>query len=184
MNKVCPACGRVSPVESPFCPACGAPMSGEAEKRQNDQRDHERIPALMPMKWHKFIKFIALPLGMALAILNLADTLPLLTGFDPAMYLPGMAGTVKFSLWLDVIVNALSLPLMLTAELGLIRMKKNGLRALAVHYALQVLYGVTEVVLLLRAGLPAATAILSTAEIAVMLALNAVYYRKRWGLFT
>lgn len=184
MNRVCPACQRTATVDSPYCPACGAPMNEEAQKQEENVRVNSNISALLPMKWHKFIKFVYIPLNLIMSIVNLTETIPMLTQFDASLYKLELLSLVQWSLRLDIFVGAFMIPILAMAEAGLIKMKKYGPRALLSGYLAGTIYGFCQIVLLSRAELPLLTAVLNALELGLMFILNLIYYRKRRDLFS
>ena len=178
MARVCPSCHFESAVDSAYCPACGAPMDGgEAPREPADAR-------LLPMRWHKFVVYFILPLSLALNLYNLIASWRETAAMDLSAAAPETLGLLKTVLYLGPAVQLLLIPLMLYAELGLVRMRWRGVRALLCLYAVNGIYAVVAAYLLTRLGLPLpAEMMASAAEAALMVALNRIYYRKRRALF-
>ena len=114
MNRECPVCHHQAPFDSPYCPACGAPMQkaseegrpsqGEAIIRQVSQAQKSISP--LPMKWHSFLKFVSIPFSFVLAAVNLIQEIKELSAFNAANYYPQAAEAVRLSLQVGIAVNA------------------------------------------------------------------------------
>ena len=180
MPRVCPRCQRESPVETEFCPACGAPMDEHVFHGQQS-----RAGSLgMPMKWHKFLTWVSLPLGTLMMLHTLITTISNLARFDAKLYVEALVPLVRFSLYTDLAVCAVLLPCFVWTELALLRMQWRGVRGLLLLYGLQAVYGLVQIYLFIRVGANTLIPILSLIETALLLLLSRVYYKKRRGLFS
>ena len=88
------------------------------------------------------------------------------------------------TMYLDLAVNALMLPLLGIAEYGLLTMRRIGVRALLALYGIQVVYAAVLLALLVRVKGDPLQAAVSIVSSGVILALTAVYYKKRQRLFS
>lgn len=186
MARECPSCHRISPVDAPYCPACGAPMTEEAVQARENARVNSHIAALLPMKWHWFLIIVSLPLGLIMGCVNLYDTVKMFVQFDAALFKPEMLGLVKVSMGLNALMSVVLLPMLAVTLLSLVRMKKRGPKMLLWVYLLQAVYGAVNFFLLMVAGTDTMTlvnAVFSTLEMALMCLLNNIYYQKRMQLF-
>ena len=182
MSRICPSCHRESPVESDFCPACGAPMNEHALRGQ--KKAAVRALDDPPMKWHKFLTWISLPLSIVMAVVGLVSAWQTLSSFDPSLFVPEYLPAVRLTMYLDLAVNALMLPLLGIAEYGLLTMRRIGVRALLALYGIQVVYAAVLLALLVRVKGDPLQAAVSIVSSGVILALTAVYYKKRQRLFS
>ena len=179
MSRVCPKCHFESPVDSPFCPACGAAMDGEAQEKR--LRNEYSNAAVLPMKWHKFLIYVSLPLSMVLSAVEL------LRGFE--LDLGQASGEIAFwaRAWatLSMVTLVLQLFLALFTEVNLVRLRWRGVTALLGLYGLEAVYALLTVYVLFRAGASVPMDIyFSVLETVAMLFINRLYYRKRKPLFT
>ena len=182
MNRVCPQCGRESPVESDFCPACGAPMDAHVlagqEKAASRAQDHP------PMKWHRFLTWVSIPLGLIMTVVSLVTAVQDLSGFDASLYKPEFVSLVRFSLYLDVCMSIVTLPLLAGAEYGLLKQKWLGVRLILLLYTIQFVYALLMLILFLRLNVDLLEVVASAVSSGLMLALTLMYYRKRRKLFS
>ena len=181
MPRVCPKCGRESPVESDFCPACGAPM--DEHVLQGREKAAARAMADPPMKWHKFLTFFSLPASAVMALVNLIQAWKSLAGFDETLFVPEYISTVRFSMVLDVAVDALMLALGVATEYFLLKKRRMGVWLLMGMYVVETAYSAVMAALLVRVSADPVQAIGTAVAGIVMMALTWVYYRKRRHLF-
>ena len=181
LARVCPHCHLEATVDSDYCPACGAPMDEHAY--QGEIKAQARAQAELPMRWHKFLTWFSLPLGMILAVVGLVHAVRELSGFDPALFKPEYLQLVKINLYVNVGVNlcrAVACPL---AEFGLLKMRWRGVRAVLFLYLLQAAYLLLSAVLLLSIQAVAGNDLLAAAGSVALFFCNRTYYRKRKKLF-
>lgn len=193
---ICPHCQRENPVISAFCPACGGAMQEKDVPEMLKPVGPPAHPALMPMKWYKFLIYFSLPLSFIMNVLSLIDTIPLLKNFQPSDYLPGLADMVYIHSVIGIGITAITLLLILLAEIKLYKRQWPGVRLLLAMYLLQALYSVVMIVFLLTMATP--TDVLAASIVAqlmsqfivsgigmiVMFLLNRTYFRKRKALFS
>ncbi len=168
---------------SPYCPACGAPMTEESVKREENLAANYMNAALMGMKWYKFLTFFSLPLSLVINAVTLLNSIKLLQGFDPGQYKPEYVEPLLLSLRVGLVMVIIMMLLIGVAEWGLVKRKKLGVRALIGMYGVQLVNGVFNAVLLGRMGLLDFSTVTGIATAVMMLCLNIVYFRKRKALF-
>lgn len=183
MARVCPHCHYESPVDSDFCPACGAPMDEAAAQRR---AVNEYInAAALPMKWHKFQIYFSLPLSMLMAVYGLFTVWPEMSAADFSRVSPDIVSYVRLALYLALAVQLALLPVLIYTEINLIRLRWRGVRALLCLYAAQVIFAAAEAYLMRRIGEAVPMdVVLSAAEEAALFFLCRAYYRKRRALFS
>lgn len=195
MNRECPVCHHQAPFDSPYCPACGAPMQkaseegrpsqGEAIIRQVSQAQKSISP--LPMKWHSFLKFVSIPFSFVLAAVNLIQEIKELSAFNAANYYPQAAEAVRLSLQVGIAVNAALLAVLTLIEIGLVRMRWQGVRLLLGNYLFQALYGVWQLILfrplIASVAVDLTNVYIALAQMLLLFVLNLIYYRKRRALF-
>ena len=171
--------------DSQFCAVCGEELipvvDGILERPE------------MPLKWYKFVIYVQL---FAMAVVNLINGIYCLTGG----HYQGMADTVyemlPTMLPLDTAYGVLAIALAVFALVvrgQLANWKaaapKLYLLLLSLNLGVSLLYNVAAVAVVVNAGLPFnynpnyGTLISSTVTSVVMIACNAVYFKKRAHLF-
>ena len=187
MSHVCPKCGRSFELESPYCPACGAPMGESTMRSEHNRRVNDANPALLPLKWHNFLKFVSLPLSAITLIIGLIQDIPNLLSLDPALYYPEMLPLVRVSLLAAVLSGIISLALIVPADILLFRLRWAGTRLVLANYLFQFVYGAFNVVLFFLSPRPLEVdmvqLITSALGMLVMFFITNVYYGKRRGIF-
>ncbi len=181
MPRVCPVCHRESPVESDFCPACGAPMDEHVASGQ--KKAAARALDNPPMKWHKFLTWFSLPLSLVVGIVSLISAWQDIQGFDPSLYKPEYLTLVKTVMRISLISEIVSLPLILGAEMFLLRMQWTGVRLLLALYVIQLVLAIVLLILGLRTPIDPVQTSAAVISSALMVVLNAVYYGKRRKMF-
>ena len=182
----CPSCYRVSPVDTPFCPACGAPMTKEAERSRENARQNRANPGLMPMRWHLFLVWILLPFELIMGCVDLYDSIKKIVEFDASLFRPELLRLVQASVGLNLVYSVALLPLAAITEAALLRMRKRGPKMLLRLDLIKAVYGVVSFVLLLLAHLDGMTLIsagASAVEMILLWVINHIYYEKRETLF-
>ena len=182
MPRVCPVCHRESPVESDYCPACGAPMNEHVLDGQ--AKAAARALAQPPMKWHKFLTWFILPLSLIMAVVGLIGAWQDLSRFDASLFKPEFISMVRFSMQLSLIVEILLIPLSALALYHLWKMKWTGVRLVLVMYALQLLYALILFGMMARVGADLMEPIVTIITAVCILALTWIYYKKRKNQFT
>ena len=121
MAYQCPECGQEFEMQTEFCPACGKPMNPEAHRiaRKNEAENSR----LLPLKWYKFLIWFSIPLSILLLFIALYDTVSMLSSFDAALYKPELLQLVRISLYMDLIVQTVLLPMMGYCEYALLVMR-------------------------------------------------------------
>ena len=181
MPRVCPVCHRESPVESDYCPACGAPMDEHVASGQ--KKAAARAMDNPPMKWHKFLTWFSLPLSLVVGVVTLIGAWQDLNSFDPSLYIPEYVDLVKTVMRVSLISEIVILPLILCAEIFLVRMQWTGVRLLLALYAIQMISSIVLLFLALRTPVDHIQAVSSVLGSAVILVLSGIYYRKRRKMF-
>lgn len=190
MPGICPSCHRQATIESEFCPACGAPMNPDAHRIQEERKQRTQI--LLPMKWHKFLTWVSLPLGGLNSLIGLYTAITTLLGFDPALYRPEALQAVQIMMYLDVISTALLIPAFILAEINLLKMRWRGVQSVLFIYLFQAVYAIASLFLFLQMGANPQNPehftlitqlIASLIGMIVMFFLVRFYYRKRRNLF-
>ena len=181
MPRVCPVCHRESPVESDYCPACGAPMDEHVVSGQ--KKAAARAMDDPPMKWHKFLTLFSLPLSFVVGVISLINGWQDLQGFDPTLYIPEYVGLVKTTMQISLVTQAAVLPLILAAEVFLVRMKWTGVRLLLALYAVQLAVSIVLFFLTLRSPADPVQTVSAVISGAVILILSWIYYKKRRKIF-
>lgn len=190
MPGICPSCNRQATIESEFCPACGAPMNPDAYRIQEERK--QRNALLLPMKWHKFVIWVSLPLGGLTCLYNLYLAIMALIGFQPEIYRPDALPIVRIMMLLDLAMTLLLIPCFILAEIGLIRKKWAGVKRLLFIYLSQAVYAFLCLILAMMASKGAdpmtyfSMMIQLSSPLAGMLILFFLvrcYYRKRKCLF-
>lgn len=191
MPSICPQCKWESQLESDFCPACGAPMNPDAYRIQKERLQKNQV--LLPMKWHKFLTHLSLPLGILVGLYNLYTAITFITGFDAAAFRPEALDAVRWLMYGDLVSAIVLLPGLTAAEWGLMKMRRLGVRAILGVYLYQALYMLFSLYCFLQMQpdmslqqnvLTVYQSGLMGAEMLVMFILTGVYYRKRKGLFS
>ena len=191
MPGICPSCNRQSTVESEFCPACGAPMNPDAQRIKEERINNTQI--LLPMKWHKFLTRISLPLGFLMNLYNLYLSVTAITAFRPEAYPADILVYTECLLWLPLIMAVLLIPAFILAEINLLKMRWRGVRAVLFIYLSQAVYSLlTGALMLMLAGsLQSWEMIGIISELSVpaggmvlMFFLVRLYYNKRRQLFS
>ncbi|MBQ4074885.1 MAG: zinc ribbon domain-containing protein [Clostridia bacterium] len=190
MPGICPSCQRQATIESEFCPACGAPMNPDAYRIREERKQRTQI--LLPLKWHKFLTWVSLPLGGLSGLISLYTAVTTLLGFDPALYRPDAVQAVQIMMYLDVISMAVLIPSFILAEIHLLKMRWRGVKAVLFIYLFQAVYAAAALALYFRMGadmtnfdhLTLVTQLFtSMIGMIVMFFLVRFYYKKRRGLF-
>lgn len=181
MPKQCPKCHREFEMETEFCPACGAPMNPEAFRISEKRKEENGI--LLPVKWYKFLIWFSLPLSLIIACVNLFNIHQLISRLDMAQYAVEAGQEMVYGLYLELIVQALLIPLILTAEIFLVKKKWRGVQILLSSYALNMLYAVSVIILFLRLSMSIMEPAFALAQALLMFILNRVYFRKRKAMF-
>ena len=176
----CPSCHQEFQVETPYCPACGAPMTQETILREKRAAE---TAALLPMKWHKFLIYFSVPVSLLMLAYSLVDTISMLSTLDPADFRPEALPVLRASLYLTIAVCALSIPLCVLIEYNLVKMRWRGVQLLMANYVLQLACGVATIVMLTSLGGETLSLFVSAATQLVMMLLVRVYYRKRRVMF-
>lgn len=181
MPRVCPVCHRESTVETDYCPACGAPMdehvlSGQAKAAARAQEQP-------PMKWHKFLTWFILPVSLIMAVVGLIGAWQNLQGFDPSLFKPEYVSLVRLTMQIELIVEALLIPLSATALYMMWKMKWTGVRLVLLMYGVQFVYALAGLGMLLYMEADPLEMVVSVITAVGILTLTWVYYRKRKKLF-
>lgn len=184
MARECPSCHRISQLETPYCPACGAPMTAESVQQEQNARVNHGIAALLPMKWHKFLTWVYLPWSIINNGINLYNQFVLIRDFDAAEFSSDLMTLAKCTLGLNMALCLALVPILLLAEIGLLKMQKRGPKILLANFLLQSLYGVANIALLAMANVDFFLSLVATTEMVLMYILNRKYYRNRQDLFT
>ena len=181
MPRVCPVCHRESTVESDFCPACGAPMDEHVLNGQ--AKAAARAQEQPPMKWHKFLTWFILPVSLIMAVVGLIGAWQDLQGFDATLFKPEYVSMVRLTMQLSLIVEMALIPLSALAMFFMWGMKWTGVRLVLMMYAIQLIYALIGLGMLLRMGADPLEAAVSVFTAVCILALTWIYYRKRKKLF-
>ena len=181
MARICPRCHREATVDSDYCPACGAPMNEHAY--QGELKAQARLQAELPMRWHKFLTWVSLPLGMILILYSLVQTIRELSAFDPSLYKPEFLQLVKISLYLSAGVNLCLAVIFPLTEYWLLKMRWSGTRTVLFIYLFQALYSLMNAIMLLTIQANPTENLLIAAELLILFFCNRIYYRKRKNLF-
>lgn len=182
MAYQCPACGQEFEMQTEFCPACGGPMNPEAHRIA--QKNAQTNAQLLPMRWYKFLIWISIPLSILLLFYSLYGTVSMLSAFDAALYKPEMLHLVRISLYMDLAVQTVLVPMMGYCEYALIKKKWLGVKLLLFIYGFQAVYALAGAALLLMAGADVSSVVFSLVQMIVMLLLNRVYFTKRKSMFS
>ncbi len=182
MSRVCPKCHRESPVDTDYCPACGAPMDEHVLSGQ--EKAARRVLDAPPMKWHKFLTWVSLPLSVVMAIVGLVQAWQTLAAFDESLYIPEYVSLVRFSSQLSVFMEIVVLGLAAGAEWLLLKMKWRGVRLLLMLYAVNSIYTAVTAYMLYKVGLDLEEPIVMLGGSLLMLVLTRIYYNKRRTLFS
>lgn len=192
---VCPQCKRENPVESAYCPACGAPMTEEGVRRQRMETINRLNVGLMGMKWYKFLMYFSLPASLIVNAVGLFDNIGSLSEFDLGNLSGSLVSLAKTELMGAVVLGIVMLVLLAVAEWGLVKRKWLGVKALLASYALNGLFALVMTVLVFAAKGSATTyeAVVFNNIVSqylgqavgsvVMFCLNRVYFNKRKPLF-
>ena len=191
MPSVCPKCHYESPMETDYCPACGAPMNEHVLEGQKKRMIRAAAPrqeltdaSLLTMKWYKFLIYASLPLSVILSLVNIVNGYQQVTTLDLALIKPEYVSLVPVVLYMDLAVAVLLMPVLIYAEIGLIRKQWKGVKALLFLYGFQAVYGALALGLLFYMGAVTLETVLSLVEAAALFFLNRVYFRKRRALFS
>lgn len=180
---VCPSCQRENPVASPYCPACGAPMTAETRRREENLQSNSLNAHLLGMKWYKFLVFFSLPLSLLMNGYNLFQSLSSLKNFDPSLYYPEYLDAVLLSLRVGTGLTFLALIAMALAEWGLLKRRWLGAVSLFFTYGLQLINLLFSLYLLHSVQLSTDMLPMQIITSFLMLMGNIVYFRKRKALF-
>ena len=186
MARICPHCQFESPVESDFCPSCGSPMNEHVYAGQQKRAQQaEKSSVLLPMKWHKFLTWVSIPLGTALVLITIFGTdLPAVRNFDASLYKPEFVEVMRFYFKLDLVAQALLLPGFILAEIGLLKKKWRGVQALSYVYLFQVAYALLNIYILTQVNVAVFETAISAAEMLLLFILTRIYYKKRRKIFS
>ena len=182
MPRVCPVCHRESPVESDFCPACGAPM--DEHVLEGRKKAEARALDNPPMKWYKFLIYFILPLNIVTGIVQSVSSWQNLRAYDPGIYRPELRDLVLLVMRMEVGMEAITVALAAAAFWLLRKMKWRGAVIVITLYGLQTAYTALMLALASKAGMAISWDVLSTLLIsAVIFVLNLIYFNKRRRLF-
>lgn len=186
MGQICPHCQYESPLQSDFCPSCGSPMNEHVYAGQQKRaRQAEENGALLPLKWHKFVTWVSLPLGILLVLVTIFGTdLPSVLHFDESQYKPEFIEVMRFYFKLDLAAQLLLLPGFVLAEIGLLKKKWYGVNALGYVYLFQVAYALLNIYILTQVNVAVFETALSAAEMLILFILTRIYYKKRRKIFS
>ena len=186
MGQICPHCQYESNVVSDFCPSCGSPMNEHVYAGQQKRAQQAQANGiLLPMKWHKFLTWVSLPLGTLLVLVTIIGTdLPAVLHFDESLYKPEFIEVMRFYFKLDLAAQLLLLPGFILAEIGLLKKKWNGVRALCYVYLFQVAYALLNIYILVQVNVSVFETAISAVEMLIFFILTRIYYKKRRKMFS
>ena len=186
MGQICPHCQYESNIQSDFCPSCGAPMNEHVYAgRQKRARQAENNGVLLPLKWHTFVTWISLPLGILLVLITIIGTdLPAVLNFDASQYKPEFVEVMRFYFKLDLAAQLLLLPGFVAAEIGLLKKKWYGVNALVYVYLFQVAYALLNIYIFTQVNVTVFETAFSAVEMLLLFILTRIYYKKRRKIFS
>lgn len=188
--KLCPQCGGSNEDAVAFCAACGASLGDPAQPPQPQPPQPPQSVRTGPgMGWHKFLIYFSL---WAVAVVNLLNSVAFMTGASYGEMKELVYATFGGLQALNVVYGLCLIAhavLCVVTRFQLAGLKKLGPKLLMGVYAASLIISigynaVAGVILQVGAGVFLdTTTIFHLVTLAVMMAVNYIYYKKRADLF-